>query len=79
MRKVNKKGKVNSMKRAIKKPTIKEIDSDMKDIRIVLSRVLTDMNEIRSALGSYIDFKKDTKKWTKWIDKKIKNSNKSEE
>ena len=61
-----------------KKPTKKEINSDMKDIRIVLSRLLIDVQEIKSALGSYIEFKKDTSEWTKWLDKKIKETRKKE-
>ena len=57
-----------------KKPTKKEINSDMKDIRIVLSRLLIDIREIKSALGSYIEFKNDTDKWTKWLNKQSKGS-----
>ena len=57
-----------------KKPTKKEINSDMKDIRIVLSRLLVDVQEMKSLFGSYIEFKKDKDKWTKWLDNQIKET-----
>ena len=37
-----------------KKPTKNEINSDMSDIRIVLSRLLQDMYELKSTVISYI-------------------------
>ena len=55
-----------------KKLTKKEIDSDMIDIRVVLSRVLQDMFELKSAIYSYIEFNDDMDKWKDWLERQSK-------
>ena len=57
-----------------RKPTKKEIDSDMSDIRVVISRLIGDNYELRSALHSYIEFNGDMDKWKDWIKKELQNN-----
>ena len=55
-----------------KKPTKNEINSDMSDIRIVLSRLLQDMYELKSTVFSYIEFNDDMDKWKDWLERQSK-------
>ena len=63
-----------------KKPSrIATIEQKHQELIYYIKALKNQLDLTISTLGEYIDFKKDTKKWTKWIDKKIKNSSKSEE
>tara|TARA_R100000458_G_C8268345_1_gene243180 strand:- start:917 stop:1150 length:234 start_codon:yes stop_codon:yes gene_type:complete len=57
-----------------KKPTKNEINSDMKDIRIVLSRLLQEMYELKSTVFSYIEFNNDMDKWKDWLQRQAKDA-----
>ena len=59
-----------------KKPTKNEINSDMSDIRIVISRLLQDMYELKHSIFSYIEFNDDMDKWKDWLKRQSKKESK---
>jgi len=58
-----------------KKPTMMEVKTAINNILMELSHISRTMRAIDSALGSYVEFKGDTNKWHKWVDKQLKEAN----
>ena len=52
-----------------KKPTKKEINSDMGDIRKVLSSLIQEVALLRATINSYIEFIGDRDKWIECVKK----------
>ena len=60
------------------KPTINQIASSMHDVRIVIGRMIHEIEDLKTGLASYIEFKKDNKKWLDWINKQVSESQNSQ-
>ena len=61
-----------------KKPTKKEINSDMGDIRKVLSSLIQEVALLRATINSYIEFKGDRDKWIECVKKQTTETKKKE-
>jgi hypothetical protein len=60
------------MARLKKKPTIKEIANSILFLKAELDEVKRYLADMEKALSLYIDMKKDTKKFSKFVDETIK-------
>ena len=59
------------------KPTINQLTSSIIELQNVLNFLVQEHQDLKAAFASYIDFKGDTDKWIKWINNKVKNSEKT--
>lgn len=59
------------------KPTINQLTSSIIELQNVLNFLVHEHQDLKAAFASYIDFKGDTDKWIKWINNKVKNSEKT--
>ena len=60
------------------KPTINQIASSMHEVRVVIGRMIHEIEDLKTGLASYIEFKKDNKKWLDWINKQVSESQNSQ-
>ena len=58
-----------------KKPTKKEINSDMGDIRKVLSNLIQEVALLRATINSYIEFKGDDEEFMSFLKSKYSKEN----
>ena len=56
------------------KPTINQLASSMHEVRVVIGKMIHEIEDLKTGLASYIEFKKDNKKWLEWINKQVKES-----
>ena len=56
------------------KPTINEIAQKVSELQNVLANMMYEVQDLRSAFGAYLDYKKDTTKYIKWVENKVKSS-----
>lgn len=59
-----------------KKPTAMELKNAVTNLIEQQTYIMQALRSIDITLGSYIEFKKDTEKYTKWIEKKTKEQEK---
>tara|TARA_R100001594_G_C3889739_1_gene228082 strand:+ start:81 stop:302 length:222 start_codon:yes stop_codon:yes gene_type:complete len=52
-----------------KKPTMMEVKNVMSNIIMRMDMINDNLRAIDVTLGSYIEYKKDTKKFTSWLEK----------
>ena len=56
------------------KPTINQMAQIITEQQKVLASLIYEVQDLRSAFGAYLDYKKDTKKYIKWVENKVQNS-----
>ena len=59
------------------KPTINQVTSKLVELQTVLTNLIYEHQDLKSAFASYLEFKGDTKKWIKWVNDKVDNSKKT--
>ena len=60
---------------AKRKPTMKEVKTAIDNIIIHMSNMQREMTRLDSAVASYVEYKGDSKKWPKWLEKKMEKLN----
>ena len=58
-----------------KKPTMMEVKNVINNMLMEMQRMQSSIYAIDSALASYVEFRKNTDEWNKWVDKKLKERN----
>ena len=62
-----------------KKPTMMEVKNAISNLITEYSNLANYMSSLDQTLGSYIEFKKDGKKFPKWLEKQVKELKDREE
>ena len=57
-----------------KKPTLREVQTAIDGILKYMMEMQKSIGSLDSALGSYIEYKGDNEKWTKWLQEKLKET-----
>ena len=58
------------------KPTVNQLSQKIVELQTVVTNLIYEHQDLKSAFASYVDFKGDTNKWIKWIENKVKSSEK---
>ena len=59
------------------KPTTNQLSANIIELQNVLTNLIYEHQDLKSAFASYLEFKGDSDKWIKWINGKVKISKKT--